>query len=96
VLLAAGAAGVAEHLPLPPPVQADPGSWSASEREEQGVAPLPATQAEQEAALTGNPRIPGVLGDELLGAFVAVRRSDAAAAEGRPMDEVLAALRWRY
>jgi glutamine synthetase len=46
--------------------------------------------------LTGNPRIAAVLGEELLGAFLAVRRSDAAAAEGRPVDETLAALRWRY
>lgn len=96
VLLAAGAAGLAERLPLPPAVQADPGSWTAAEREAKGIAALPATPGEQEAALTGNPLVVEVLGQELLGAFLAVRRSDAAAAEGRPMDEVLAALRWRY
>jgi glutamine synthetase len=96
VLLAAGAAGVADGLTLPPAVQSDPGSWTAEERDERGVHPLPATPAEQDAALTGNPRIAGVLGPELLGAFRAVRRSDAAAAEERPVDETLAALRWRY
>jgi glutamine synthetase len=37
-----------------------------------------------------------VLGDELLGAFLAVRRSDAATAEDRSPDDVLAGLRWRY
>jgi glutamine synthetase len=95
-LLAAGAAGVAESLPLPPAVQSDPGSWAADERDAQGIHRLPATPAEQEAALTGNPRITRVLGDELLGAFLAVRRSDAAAAEGRAVDETLARLRWRY
>ena len=66
------------------------------ERAKRGIAPLPATQAEQEAALTGNPRIPAVLGDELLGAFLAVRRSDAAAGERHGADDVLAGLRWRY
>jgi glutamine synthetase len=96
VLLAAGAAGVAEDLTLRPAVQSDPGSWSAEERDAKGIAPLPGSQEEQEAALTGNPRIAGVLGEDLLGAFLAVRRADAATAKGRPVDEVLAALRWRY
>jgi glutamine synthetase len=96
VLLAAGAAGVAEGLTLPPAVQSDPGSWDEAQRDAHGIAPLPATPQEQEAALTGNARIAGVLGDDLLGAFLAVRRSDAASAEGRPVDEILAVLRWRY
>jgi glutamine synthetase len=96
VMLAAGAAGVADGLRLDPPVQSDPGSWDPDERAARGIAPLPATQAEQEAALTGNPRIPAVLGDELLGAFLAVRRSDAAAGERHGADDVLAGLRWRY
>jgi glutamine synthetase len=95
-VLAAGAAGVADGLAPPPPVQADPGSWTAEERAARGIAPLPATQAAQEAALLANPRIAGALGRELLGAFLAVRRSDAAAAAGRDPDDVLAALRWRY
>ncbi len=96
VLLAAGAAGVADRLAPPPPVQSDPGGWSDVERAERGIAPLPGTQTEQEAALTANPRIAGVLGADLLGAFLAVRRSDAAAAADRDLDEVLAGLRWRY
>jgi glutamine synthetase len=96
VLLAAGAAGLDEGLALVPAVQADPGSWSDGERAAHGIAPLPASQAEQEAALLATPRVAAVLGEELLGAFLAVRRSDAAAADGRDPDEVLAGLRWRY
>jgi len=95
-LLATGVAGIADGLPLVPPVQSDPGTWSESERAEQGIAALPGNQAEQEAALTANPRLPAVLGKDLLGAFVAVRRSDAAAAADRDLDDVLAGLRWRY
>jgi glutamine synthetase len=95
-LLAAGAAGVADGLGLDPPVQSDPGSWPEQERADRGIAALPRTQAEQEAALTGNDRITAVLGEELLGAFLAVRRSDAAAAADRELDDVLAGLRWRY
>ncbi|NMH98828.1 glutamine synthetase family protein [Pseudonocardia acidicola] len=95
-LLAAGAAGVAEKLPLGPPVQTDPGTWSEADRAERGIAALPKTPSEQEAALTGNLRIAEVLGKELLGAFLAVRRSDAEAAVDRETDDVLAGLRWRY
>jgi glutamine synthetase len=95
-VLGAGAAGVADGLELGAPVQSDPGGWSADERAARGVVALPATQPEQEAALTGCSRITAVLGDDLLGAFLAVRRADAAAAAGRDLDDVLAALRWRY
>jgi glutamine synthetase len=77
-------------------VQSDPGTWTAEARESAGIAPLPSTPAEQDAALTDSPRIGAVLGPELLGAFLAVRRSDAAAARGRESDDVLADLRWRY
>jgi glutamine synthetase len=95
-LLAAGTAGVAEGLTPPAAVQSDPGTWTAEARESAGIAPLPSTPAEQDAALTDSPRIGAVLGPELLGAFLAVRRSDAAAARDREADDVLADLRWRY
>lgn len=96
VVLAAGAAGVADGLPLIPPEQTDPGSWSAQERAGRGLVALPGSQPEQEAALTGNPRIAAVLGEELLGAFLAVRRSDAASFGGCTPDTVLAGMRWLY
>jgi glutamine synthetase len=95
-VLAAGRAGLAEGLELPAPVQSDPGTWTADERDERGIAALPTTSEEQVAALTGSPRITDALGPDLLGAFLAVRRSDAAAAHDRALDDVLAGLRWRY
>ena len=95
-VLAAGRAGVAEGLTLPEPVQADPGTWTPDERAEHGIAALPSTAQEQEKALTDSPRIAGALGPDVLGAFLAVRRSDAAAAHDRAVDDVLAGLRWRY
>lgn len=94
-VLAAGAAGIADDLELPPPVQEDPGTWSDDERAEHGVVPLPTTYAEQEAALRDS-RVAEALGPEVLGAFLAVRRSDAAAAGGMETDDVLAGLRFRY
>lgn len=95
-VLAAGAAGVAERLELGAPVPSDPGTWTAGERAAHGIAALPATQEEQEAALTACPRVTAALGGQVLGAFLAVRRADAAAAAGRDLDDVLADLRWRY
>ncbi len=94
-VLAAGAAGIAEGLEPPPPVQEDPGTWSDDERTERGIVALPATQAEQEAALVGS-RVADALGPEVVGAFLAVRRSDAAAATVMEIDDVLSGLRFRY
>jgi len=37
-----------------------------------------------------------MLGEPLLGAFLAVRRSDADWAADRPLDDVVAVHRWRY
>ncbi|MCD2196861.1 glutamine synthetase family protein [Actinomycetospora endophytica] len=95
-LLSAGAAGVEENLAPPAPVGEDPGTWKKKERAAAGIAKLPTTQAEQEEALAANPRIAGVLGEELLGAFLAVRRADAAWAQEKETEEVLAAWRWKY
>ena len=94
-LLAAGAAGIADDLGLPAPVQADPGTWSDDERAEHGIVALPVTQGEQEEALRDS-RIADALGPEVLGAFLAVRRSDAAAAAGMEVDDMLAGLRFKY
>ena len=57
---------------------------------------LPADTAEQDTALLASPRIAGVLGDDLLGAFRAVRASDAAWAAERSAEEIVAAHLWRY
>ncbi len=94
-LIASGFAGIEEGLELPDPVQDDPGTWTEDGRARRGIARLPATPAEQEAALLASPRVTGALGEELLGAFLAARRADAAwAREGD--DEVVAAHRFRY
>ena len=96
VVLACGAAGVVEGLTPPPAFDTDPGTWSGDERASRGVSALPRTPDEQEAALCAAGRIGAVLGEELLGAFRAVRRADADAAAGKELDDVLAGLRDRY
>ncbi len=95
-VIAAGVAGLRDGADPSEPIQTDPGGWSEPDRAARGLAHLPATPAEQEAALTGSTRLTAVLGEQLLGAFVAVRRSDAAWAADRPLDDVVAAHRWRY
>jgi glutamine synthetase len=95
-LLAAGLAGVEENLALPAPVQQDPGAWSEEERQRAGIFPLPSTPEEQERALLGSEPVRTALGEQRLGAFLAVRHADAAWAAERPLDEVIAAHLWRY
>ncbi|HWD04865.1 MAG TPA: glutamine synthetase family protein [Amycolatopsis sp.] len=95
-VLATGMAGIEDGSALPDPIGEDPGGWTAGERETRGVLPLPANAGEQDAALLASPRVCGALGDELLGAFRAVRASDAAWAAERTPDEIVAAHLWRY
>jgi glutamine synthetase len=95
-MIAAGLAGIAEGLTLPEPIQEEPGAWSDEERERRGVHRLPATADEQIAAVTGSTPVRSALGDELIGAWSAVRRGDAAAVQGMEDEDVVAAHRWRY
>lgn len=96
VLIAAGLAGIDERLTLPDPIADEPGRWSEDERRRASVAPLPSTPAEQRHALQDNPRIRDVLGEPLLGAFLAVRDADAAWAAERSLDEIVAGHLWLY
>ncbi len=95
-VIAAGLAGIEEGLELDAPVQDDPGGWTPSERRARGIVRLPETPPAQEAALLASPRVTGALGEELLGAFLAVRRSDATWAAERTLEDVVAAHLWRY
>ena len=95
-VIATGLAGMHDSADPGEPIQTDPGGWNEQDRAAHGVSRLPTTPAEQEEALTANKRLTAVLGEPLLGAFLAVRRSDAAWAADRSLDEVVAAHRWRY
>jgi len=95
-LIAAGLAGVEEGLTLPVPVAQDPGGWTEDERRRAGIVPLPSTPGQQEQALLSSERIRAALGEPLLDAFLAVRRSDAEWAAERPLEEIISAHLWRY
>jgi glutamine synthetase len=95
-VIASGVAGLRDDADPGEPIQADPGGWSDQDRADHGLTRLPTTPAEQEEALSGCKRLTAMLGEPLLGAFLAVRRSDAAWAADRTLDDVVAAHRWRY
>lgn len=95
-VLAAGLSGLEDGAELPPPLQHDPGAWSQEQRAEQEIATLPVTPEEQERALLDTKRITDALGEPLLGAFTAVRRSDATWAAEHSPEETVAAHRWLY
>lgn len=95
-VLTAGLAGVTDDVPLPAPIGEDPGTWSDQRRQEAGVVRLPATPAQQDAALVASPRVSGTLGEDLLGAFRAVRTSDRKWAAEHSPAEIVAAHLWRY
>jgi len=95
-VIAAGLAGVEDALTLPEPIQENPGTWTADQRARLGVVRLPQTSAEQDAALRGSARLGEALGAELTGAFLAVRRADAAWGAGKTDEEIVEAHLWRY
>jgi glutamine synthetase len=95
-LIAAGVAGIDEGLTPPPSIEHDPGRWTDDERRRAGVARLPCTPDQQARALVDSARVREALGEPLLGAFLAVRRADAAWAAERSLDEIIAAHLWRY
>ena len=96
VLIGSGLAGIDDGLALGDPVAADPGGWSDEDRANRRIVRLPTTPVEQEQALVSNPRVREVLGEPLLGAFIAVRQADAAWAQDRSPEEIIAAHLWRY
>lgn len=95
-VLGAGLSGIEEKLEPVAPIQQDPGTWTDAERHAAGLVRLPSTPEGQEAALTASDPVASALGPDRLGAFLAVRRADAAWAGDRDLDEVIDAHRWRY
>jgi hypothetical protein len=88
--------GVQEDLTPPPAVQQDPGQCPDGERERAAIVLLPSTPEQREQALLASERVTAALGDEVLGAFLAVRRSDAEWAADRTLEEVVTGHLWRY
>jgi glutamine synthetase len=95
-VISAGLAGIEDGLTLPEPIQTEPGGWTQAERDERGVHLLPATPDEAIDAVGGSAAVKAAFGDDLLGAWLAVRRGDAEAADGVSPEDLVAQHRWRY
>ncbi|MGI8949535.1 MAG: hypothetical protein ACR2FV_16485 [Ornithinimicrobium sp.] len=96
MVLGAGLAGIAEAADLPEPVQEDVGTWEEERRASAGIAALATTHEEARAHLVGSDLAREVLGEQLLGAFVACRDADAAWAAEHSVEEIVESHRWRY
>jgi glutamine synthetase len=95
-VIGAGLAGIEDGLTLPEPIQDEPGSWPEEERERRGVHRLPETAEDAVEAVRLSAPVRHALGDDLLGAWTAVRRGDAEAATEMSPEEIVASHRYRY
>jgi glutamine synthetase len=75
-LIAAGLDGIERGLEPPPAVEVDPATIDEREREQRGIVPLPATQAEALDALAADEVLKEALGPVLADSYLAVRRSE--------------------
>jgi glutamine synthetase len=78
-LIAAGLDGLERRLEPPEPVEVDPATIPEEERQQKGIARLPASQTEALDALEADPVLIGALGPVLAQSYIAVRRSEWAA-----------------
>jgi glutamine synthetase len=78
-LIAAGLDGIEQKLDPPEPITTDPGALTEDARRAVGAARYPETLASALDALEGDPLLVNALGEPLARAYLAVRRSEAAA-----------------
>ena len=95
-IVAAGLDGIERDLTLPEPVLDDPASLSAARRRALGVRPLPSSLGAAIGELERSSVLREAMGDVLFDAFLATRRAERAAYEGKDPGEVVRAHRWRY
>ena len=77
-IVAAGIDGLDSSLDVPPAIAVDPARIAASDRARYGMMPLPATLGDALDALEEDEVLGAALGENLLTAFLAVRRSEVA------------------
>jgi glutamine synthetase len=75
-LIAAGMDGLERKLQPPEPLEVDPATIHAAEREARGIHPLPSTQDEALNALAADKVLTAALGPVLMESYLAVRRSE--------------------
>lgn len=77
-IIVAGLDGLDRALDAPPPIEVDPASIAATDRAGFGIAALPTSLAGALDALERDAVLAAALGQELLTAFLAVRRAEVA------------------
>ncbi|BDZ64141.1 glutamine synthetase family protein [Agromyces mangrovi Wang et al. 2018] len=95
-LLASALDGIARRAEPPEPVLVDPSSLSDEERDERGIARLPADLGAALDLLKGSTFFHDVFGTTLLDAYVASRRHEWEAYGGLDTAAVAEIVRWRY
>jgi len=95
-VIAAGLNGIEQGMTLPEPCWVDPGSMTADERAAADYERLPASLSAAADALERSDVLRGAMGDLLHDCTVAVRRAEAEADQGRPIDEVVQEHLWRF
>jgi glutamine synthetase len=95
-IVAAGIDGLERELSLPEPVLDDPASITATRRRALGIRQLPSSLGAAIRELERSSLIRSAMGDVLFDAFLATRRGEVAAFEGKDPVAVVRAHRWRY
>ena len=95
-IVAAGIDGLERELSLPEPVLDDPASIPAPRRRKLGIRQLPSSLGAAITELERSSLIRGAMGNVLFDSFLATRRGEQAAFEGKDPDTVVRAHRWRY
>jgi len=95
-IVAAGIDGLERELSLPEPVLVDPASIPAAERRAMGVRQLPSSLGAAIRELERSALLREAMGDVLFDSFLATRRAERKAFEGKSPEDVVRAHRWRY
>ncbi len=95
-IIAAGLHGIEQGMILPEPCRVDPGSLTEEERAAAGYERLPASLSAAADALAGSTVLRAAMGDVLHDCMIAVRRAEAEADEGRPIEELVKEQLWRF
>ena len=95
-MIAAGLAGIARGLRLPPEFTGDPGTLPEGQLADLGIHRLPQSLDEATEHLEQSELLREAMGSTLFEAFIAVRRAEAEAFASLDPEAVVAAHRWRY
>lgn len=95
-LIYAGLAGLEHREALPAPVEVDPASLSAAERDARGIAPLPTSLEQTVAAFEADAALTAAFGDALAQTLVDVRRGEIDRLADADPDELTDLLRWKF